>query len=166
MSGSASDDVPDHVKLMKENAPKLMSIAPYAAALGMELIDFDQGVARMRAPYREDLVGDPETGVIHGGVVTALLDNCAGVAVISALQKFKSTATLDLRIDYMRPGERGRDIIGEAECYNVTKSVAFVRAWAYHDSKDRVIATAAGAFALNDPGGWAKMANKAKEALS
>ncbi|MEL6257812.1 MAG: PaaI family thioesterase [Pseudomonadota bacterium] len=96
------------------------------------------------------VVGDPETGVIHGGVITTLLDNLCGIAVVTGLKEFKSTATLDLRIDYMRPAEKGRDVIGEAECYHYTRNIAFVRAWAYHDSRDRVIATASGAFALND----------------
>ena len=137
-------------ELVKQYAPRVIENVPYAKALGFELLSIERGRASARAPYRDDLVGDPETKVIHGGVITALLDNIAGVAVIAALNELKSTATLDLRIDYMRPAEPGRDIIGEAECYHVTRTVAFVRAWAYHESRDRVIATGAGAFALNE----------------
>ena len=55
----------------------------------------------------------------------------------------------------MRPADKGRDILAEAECYHVTRNVAFTRAWAYHDSRDKVIATAAGTFALNDITRWA-----------
>ena len=140
--------------LMKQYAPRIINAVPYAQALGFELIDIERGRAFARAPWREDLVGDPETGIIHGGVITALLDNICGVAVVAALDSFKSTATLDLRIDYMRAATPGEDVIGEAECYHVTRSVAFVRGWAYHETRERIIATASGAFMLNDPGRW------------
>ena len=74
-----------------------------------------------------------------------------GPAAMSALSTPHFVATLDLRIDYMRPAEPRRDIIGEAECYHLTRNIAFTRAWAYHESRDKVIATAAGAFAINKP---------------
>lgn len=153
----------DFFELMKEHAPKIINNVPYAKALGFELTGLERGRATAIAPYNEAFIGDPETGVIHGGVITALLDNICGVAVVSALKTIRSTATLDLRIDYMRPAEPGRDIIGEAECYHVTRTVAFVRAWAYHDNKDRVIATGTGAFALTSVGSMAKVAKKAME---
>lgn len=141
---------PDFFDLVREYAPNVINNVPYAQALGFELIDLMPGRAIARAPYSPETVGDPETGVIHGGVVTALLDNVSGVSVIASLKELKSTATLDLRIDYMRPADVNKDIIAEAECYHLTRSVAFTRAWAYHENKDRVIATASGAFALND----------------
>ena len=150
-----TSDPDTRLAALKAHAPQIMSAVPWAQALGFEMIGIEQGKAFARAPWREDLVGDPVSGVVHGGVITALLDNLCGVSVAAALREFKSMATLDLRIDYMRPAEKGRDIIGEAECYHLTRTVAFVRAWAYHDSRDRIIATAAGAFALNDPKRWA-----------
>ena len=138
----------DFFKLMKAYAPRIMTSVPYAQALGFQMMDVERAFARARAPWREDLVGDPDTGVVHGGVVTALLDNLCGVAVVAALDSFRSTATIDLRIDYMRAAEPKRDIIGEAECYHVTRTVAFVRGYAFHDSRDALIASATGAFML------------------
>lgn len=140
---------PDFFDLIRQYAPKVINSVPYARALGFELLDLEPGRAVAKAPYKPETIGDIETGIIHGGVVTALLDNLSGVAVISALTEMRSTATLDLRIDYMRPAEVGRDIIAEAKCYHMTRTVAFTRAWAYHETKDRVIATASGSFALN-----------------
>ncbi|MEL6861947.1 MAG: PaaI family thioesterase, partial [Pseudomonadota bacterium] len=99
----------------------------------------------------EHLIGDPKARVIHGGVITTMLDSLCGMACAVTLKELQFVATLDLRIDYMRPADTGRDIIGEAECYHVTKSVAFTRAWAYHESRDKVIATAQAAFAINKP---------------
>ncbi|WP_233356219.1 PaaI family thioesterase [Henriciella aquimarina] len=142
-------------ELMRKNAPKIMNNVPWAKALGFELTGIERGRAFAKVAWREDLVGDPDSGVIHGGVLTALLDNLCGVAANTALREPKSMATLDLRIDYMRPAEKGRDILAEAECYHLTRNVAFTHAWAYHETREKVIATAAGAFALNDISKWA-----------
>ena len=142
-------------KLMQQNASRIMTNVPWAQALGFELTEIQKGRAFAKVKWREDLIGDPDTGVIHGGVLTALLDNLCGAAISAALTKPMSMATLDLRIDYMRPAQKGRDILAEAECYHVTRNVAFTRAWAYHETREKVIATAAGSFALNDISRWA-----------
>ena len=139
---------------MRSNAHLIMDAVPWAKALGFQVIKVEPGRAFASVAWREDLVGDPDEGIIAGGVITSLLDNLCGVAITATLEEFKSMATLDLRIDYMRPADKGRDIIGEAECYHVTRSVAFTRAWAYHETRDRIIASASGAFALNDPKRW------------
>ena len=143
------------LKVMQENASRIMDAVPWAKALGFKLTGVEKGRAFAKVAWREDLIGNPDTGVIHGGILTALLDNLSGACINTALSEPKSMATLDLRIDYMRPAEKGRDILAEAECYHITRNVAFTRAWAYHETRDKVIATAAGTFALNDISRWA-----------
>lgn len=142
------------LQTMRENMSKAISLVPWAKEIGMQVIDIQRGKATGKIDWSPHLIADPATGVIHGGVITSLLDNLAGMAVVSALDVYKSTATLDLRIDYMRPAEKGVAIIGEAECYHVTRTVAFIRASAMNEGSDKVIATASGAFALNKPGKW------------
>ena len=134
-------------------AEQFINAIPHCKALNMKLTHIGDGVAEMKLPYDLRIVGDPETGVVHGGAVSALMDTCCGAAAMSHPSSPSGTATIDLRIDYMRPAESGRDILAEAECYHVTKSVAFCRAWAYHENHDKVIATAQGAFAINNPRG-------------
>jgi len=81
-------------------------------------------------------------------VVTTLLDHVGGLAVWVALGEFQSIATLDLRVDYMRAAAARRDLIAEARCFHLTRSVAFVRAWAFEDSPDDPVAAAQSAYML------------------
>jgi uncharacterized protein (TIGR00369 family) len=130
---------------------------PQAAALQFRLVSVDATGAAMAVPWREDLVGDPETGVMAGGVITTLLDHVCGLsvscAVIAADGGFMEfgMATLDLRIDYMRPAEPRREVIAMARCYKLTRSIAFVRATAYEDDEADPIATVQAAFAFTGP---------------
>ena len=137
--------------------------SPHATALKMELVDIGEDDATARLPYSPDLVGDPDTGVVAGGVITTLLDQTCGQAVWAALNTVTSIATLDLRIDYMRPAEPGETIYAHAHCYKLTRSVAFVRAQAYDRDKDDPIATAQAAFMLNSNAGRPSGANLPKE---
>jgi len=129
---------------------QLIEAVPFSHALGMVLVHAHRGEAELSMPYDERIVGDPETGVIHGGAVSALLDTCCGVAVMSHPEGSFMTATLDLRIDYMRPATPGQRIVARAECYHVTRTAAFVRAQALDDDTSRPVATAAAAFTLDN----------------
>lgn len=132
--------------------PQLAAGAAHTHALGFVYDSLDGDRVRIRAPWREDLVGDPDTGVLSGGLVTTLLDHVGGLAVWVALGRFESIATLDLRVDYMRAAESRRDLIAEARCYHLTRSVAFVRAWAFEDSPDDPVAAAQSAYMLSSSG--------------
>ncbi len=127
-------------------AARMVGETPQAAALGLRLVSAEPGVAVLEIPYRADLVGDPRTGVLAGGVLTSLLDHACGLAVASAAGR--RTATLDLRIDYMRAAVPGRDVVARAECYKLTRSIGFVRASAFEDDPGDPIATAQAAFVL------------------
>ena len=127
---------------------------PQAAALGFRFVSSEPGIGVMAVPWREDLVGDPESGVIAGGVITSLLDQVCGMAVSSLAFTqggVSGIATLDLRIDYMRPAQPRREIIARAHCYRLTRSIGFVRAAAFEVSEDDPVATAQAAFAMTLP---------------
>ncbi len=137
---------------MAEMAGQFIDALPHCKALGMALVDIGDGTAEITMPYDSALIGDPETGVIHGGVVSTLMDTCCGAAVMSHPGGAVGTATLDLRIDYMRSATPGQALRAHAECYHVTRTVAFVRAWASDDDPDNHVAKASGAFTVERPG--------------
>jgi uncharacterized protein (TIGR00369 family) len=130
-------------------AEHMIRNVPHGVALGLEVVSVSQDRGSLRAPWRADLVGDPDTEVIAGGVVTALLDHCCGLAIKAARADLSMTATLDLRIDYLRAARPRAGITAEAHCYKLTRSVAFVRAQAWDVSPDDPVATAQAAFMLS-----------------
>ncbi|MBI3438775.1 MAG: PaaI family thioesterase [Proteobacteria bacterium] len=127
----------------------MFRFTPQAKALGVTVTKTAKGRAWGRVPYRAELVGDPDTGVIAGGVLTTFLDQLCGAAAILAMNQPTVVATIDLRIDYMRPAQPGRDVLAEAHCTKLGKNVAFVRATAYEDTPDNPIAHVTSAFAIN-----------------
>lgn len=129
---------------------------PHAAAIGIETTELADGRPAMRLPYAAHLVGDPDTGVIHGGVITALLDQTAGMLArpLEQSREEVAIATLDLRIDYMGPATVGEDLWATGECYKRTADIAFVRACAFHTSPEDPVATCVATFMLgtrNEP---------------
>src|SRR5215468_9330917 len=72
---------------------------PHNKALGIQVLAVARGLASMKLDWRDELVGNPETGVLAGGPITAMLDACCGMAVATMLRDPKPFATLDLRID-------------------------------------------------------------------
>jgi uncharacterized protein (TIGR00369 family) len=146
-------DEPPFWQRMAQNASMMIAGTPQAQALGMRVVSIGQARAVVEVDWREDLVGDPETGVIASGVVTTLLDNTCGVAAFAALSEPTSTATLDLRIDYMRPAKKGATIRADAHCYRLTRTVAFVRAFAFDgDDETDPVASAQAAFMMGSGG--------------
>ena len=127
---------------------------PFNKALGLTLVEASAkpALAKMRLPYDARFVGNPETGVLHGGVITTLMDAACGASVFFKLSAATPIATLDLRIDYLKPGTAGLDIYARAECFKTTNNVAFVRALAFHDNPDDPIAAAAGTFMISTRG--------------
>lgn len=133
-------------------ADRMTMLVPHAAAIGMTLVSTEKGKGTMSVAWREDLVGDPDTGVIASGVVTALIDHTCGLAINSVFDAPMPIATLDLRIDYLRPAAPRAGVTCEAFGYKTTRSIGFVRAEAWDFDRGDLIATAQAAFMINPRG--------------
>ena len=102
----------------------------------------------MRLPWNQRFVGDAEEGLVHGGVLTALLDAVCGIAAFMALRDLNVIATVDLRVDHLRPAELGRDLVASAETLRATRHVLFVRGVAHHGDPASPVAVATATFAV------------------
>ena len=149
---SDADFFADRERVIARLDTSFAKFVPHNRALGMSFVDWAPGEATMKLAWREDLVGDPDTGVLHGGVVMSLLDAACGICVFFRTKEPVPVATLDLRVDYLRAATPRRDVFARATCTRATRHVAFVRAVAYHDAPDDPIATAAGAFMVRTKG--------------
>jgi len=127
---------------------------PHCKELNTSVVDVDIPNRRvtMKLPYDRKLVGNPATGVLHGGAITSLVDTVCGAALMASLDTLVAVATLDLRIDYLRPATPEKDVLATAEVYRMTRQIAFIRATAYHDSADEPIASCVGAFMIGSSG--------------
>lgn len=139
---------PKILDLIGGDLSQLSSRVPHIAAIGAQYVALEPSKTTARLEYADNLVGNPLTGVIHGGVITSLLDTTSGLSVACTFDDPQSTATLDLRIDYFRPATAGKPIFAQSHCHKTTKRVAFVRGVAYHDTPDDPIAASVGTFML------------------
>ena len=144
----------DHATMLAALNEGFRSAVPHNAALGFEIVEFSvgDGTVTARVPYDARWVGHPDTGVLHGGVVTSLVDATCGASVIVRLQSPMPIATLDLRIDYLRPATPQQPLYTRAECYKITRHVAFVRAVAYQSDLGDPVATSMSTFMLHTRG--------------
>jgi uncharacterized protein (TIGR00369 family) len=121
---------------------------PHARHLRMRVVETGPGAATLSLPYDERLIGDPARRVVFGGVITTLIDQASGLAVACAMEELAAIATIDLRVDYLRAADPGLDLFARAECYKLTRNVAFVRASAWERSSDDPFAGCLGTFMI------------------
>jgi uncharacterized protein (TIGR00369 family) len=111
----------------------------HGGALGIAYHAHGEDWAELALPYQEKLVGVAESGVLASGPIVSLMDMATSLSIWIKLGKFRHQATLDMRVDYLRPATPGRTIIGRGECYRTTRSVGFVRGLAHDgDAADPV----------------------------
>ncbi|MCW1382558.1 PaaI family thioesterase [Novosphingobium sp. KCTC 2891] len=135
---------------------KMMTSHGHSGFLDMRYVAHGDDWIELALPWREDLVGDPETGVLASGPIISLLDNCTSMSASARMKRFRPQVTLDLRIDYVRAAVPGKTIVARSECYQITRSMAFVRGIAHDGDITDPVAHAAGIFMLVETPNWVK----------
>ncbi len=120
--------------------------AGHGASIGIVYHDHGEDWTELALPWREELVGMPDTQILASGPIVSLMDMATSLAVWTKLGAFRPQATLDLRVDYLRPAVPGRTVIGRGSCYRITRSIAFVRGIAHDGDPDDPVANVTGTF--------------------
>lgn len=126
---------------------------PFNQVLGIEVAALERGFARLEIPFRDQLIGDPNRPALHGGVLSALIDTAGGAAAFTMVDfPGDRVSTIDLRVDYLRPGEQSR-LAAEARVTRMGNRVASVDITCFHpDQPDRLIATGKAAYNVKRSG--------------
>ncbi|GAB5467834.1 MAG: hypothetical protein Kilf2KO_08640 [Rhodospirillales bacterium] len=128
---------------------------PFNERLGIRFEAEEEDALLYRLTMRPELVGNPESGALFGGVLFALLDYALGSACGLKVAPLRAVATIDLRLDYTRSNQPGRDILAEGICYRLTRDIAFARGSAFHTRGEAPLASAQGTFMIYDtPPEW------------
>jgi uncharacterized protein (TIGR00369 family) len=140
MTSPANDEF-DPIRLIK-----MMAKNGHNALLGVQYEAHGDGWCELKLPYNIDLTTNSTTAIMASGPIITLMDMATSLAIWLKTGKFQPQATLDLRVDYMRPAEPGKAIFGHGECYALTRSIAFVRGFAHDGDPARPVAHVAGTF--------------------
>ena len=127
-------------------AERFLSALKHCQLLQMRVAKADADGMTLVMPWSAAIVGNPQTGAVHGGALTTLMDTACGMSTLCVLPEFEVCPTLDLRIDYMHAAEPHKDVYGFAQCYRVTTDVIFARGFAYQDDPGQPIAHVVGTF--------------------
>ena len=127
----------------------LMRSVGHGRALGLDYRASGENWIELALPWREELVGVAESGILASGAVVSLVDTAGGASIWIALGHFQPIVTIDLRLDYLRPAIKGETVIARCECYKLTHSIGFMRGTAHSGDEKHPIAMAMGTFMLN-----------------
>lgn len=128
---------------------------PFHKLLGLKVDHLGPGEARLRLPFKPAFVGDPFRPALHGGVLSTLLDTVGGMAVFTRLPWGDRASTVDMRVDFLRPGLM-EDLVAEGKVERLGNRVAVTEMRVYHPGREtEPVATGRGVYNIrrSDQGG-------------
>ncbi len=135
--------VPLNRQLIREVMEELI---PFNRWLGIQLVQVDPGKAELVIPFKEAFIGDPRVQRLHGGVIATLLDVTGGAAAMTTLtSRQDQIATVDLRVDYLRPA-RPQEVYARAEVVYNGDRIVFTHTVAFQEPEETLIAEARGVY--------------------
>ncbi len=118
---------------------------PFNRFLGVKVDLLEEGETTLRIPYKPELVGDFRRPALHGGVASALADAAGGLAVWSTLGDGDTVSTIDLRVDYLRPGAVA-DVLCQAKVMRIGNRVGVATMTVFQEAGGQPIAEARGVY--------------------
>lgn len=116
-------------------------VIPFHQILGIKLVEMRDGYCKLHIPYKKELIGDPRSLRIHGGVISTAMDAAGGGAGFTKLSSVKDViSTIDIRIDYLFPG-RAEDLLVEGVIVRSSKHLIFTDMHAFHPGDEQWIAS-------------------------
>jgi uncharacterized protein (TIGR00369 family) len=119
----------------------------HVVALGLRYVAHGIDWVELALDYDRRLISDLTTGILASGPIVSLIDTAAGAAIAVRHGRLPE-ATLDLRVDYLRPARPGETATARCECYRLTRRIGFVRGIAHDGDPGDPIAHVAGTFVL------------------
>jgi uncharacterized protein (TIGR00369 family) len=119
---------------------------PFNRFLGFKVRELGDGHACIEVPPRPEYTGDVFRPALHGGVISALADTVGGVAAFTLLEKGQRVSTVDIRVDYLRPGSVDKPIIGEGRILRMGNRVAVAEMIIHHGEAAHPIARASAVY--------------------
>jgi uncharacterized protein (TIGR00369 family) len=146
MTGQSLFELPADWVFDPKVALQFMGRWGHGGHIGLHYAGHGDDWVELSLDWREELVGDPETGVLASAVIISLMDVATSMSVWTKLGKFRPHVTMDLRVDYLRPSPKGEKVFGRGICYHLTHSVGFVRGLAHNGNIDEPLAHVTGTF--------------------
>jgi uncharacterized protein (TIGR00369 family) len=126
-------DLSKHIRFMEQDVP-------FNSFLGFKVLHAEEGFVRVRIPFRPEFIGDPRRPALHGGIFSAAIDACGGLAVWTLFDVEDLISTVDMRVDYLRPGPDS-DIVAESRIVRMGNRVSVVNTIVYPvDKKEEILA--------------------------
>lgn len=148
----------ERISELRELFHRIEDQIPFNRYLGLHADSMDEDGAVVHLDMRNELVGNFQHGILHGGVISATLDVVGGMAAMvtavlreksieDSIERLRPTSTVDLRVDYLRPGT-GERFTARGFTLRAGSRVAVTRMELHNEAED-LLAVGTGTYIYN-----------------